>query len=181
MTKLTDMLDRHRKAEAITLRVGILDAKTYPDGASVAMVGYVNEYGYKGIVPARRQTIYQSVDKNGEFKNGGKFVKAASANFAREVVVPAHEVEIPSRPFFRTAVAENKQEMMEIIAKGIMEGDYRKGLALAGEFMADKMQESVMTWSDPANAKSTIAKKGYNAPLRGEDKILRNSFSYEFE
>jgi len=47
--------------------------------------------------------------------------------------------------------------------------------------MVDALKESVMTWTDPPNAKSTIRQKGFNSPLRGVDRLLRNSFTYEIE
>ena len=47
------------------------------------------------------------------------------------------------------------------------------------EHMVDELKMSVLTWTDPSNAPSTIKAKGYNSPLRGPDKLLRDSFSYE--
>jgi hypothetical protein len=54
-------------------------------------------------------------------------------------------------------------------------------MRIAGEFMSDALKESVMTWGDPPNAASTIRAKGFNSPLRANDKLLRNSFTYEIE
>jgi hypothetical protein len=181
MSKLTDMLDKYRKGPKAALKVGIMGDKTYPDGELVAYVGYVNEYGYKGMVPARKQTIYHSVNADGSMRNDGRFVKAKKANLERIVDVPSYELDIPSRPFFRTAIANNRDALKEIIAKAIKEGGVVYGMRIAGEFMSGALQESVMTWSDPPNAASTVAAKGYNAPLRANDKILRNSFTYEVE
>lgn len=181
MSKLTEMLDKYRKEPKAALKVGIMGDKTYPDGELVAYVGYVNEYGYKGMVPARKQTIYHSINQDGSMRQNGRFVKAAKANLERVVDVPAYELNIPSRPFFRTAVANNKDKLKEIIAKAIKEGGVVYGMRIAGEFMSDQLQESVMTWSEPENAKSTQKAKGYNAPLRANDKLLRNSFTYEIE
>jgi hypothetical protein len=181
VTKLTEMLDKYRKGASPKVKVGIMGDKTYPDGELVAYVGYVNEYGYKGTVPGRTQMVYHKLDKDGNIANGGKFVKKSKASIERLVVVPSYELNIPSRPFFRTAVAENKDALKELIAKVLRAGSVMDAAHMAGEFMADKLQESVMTWSDPPNAKSTQAAKGYNAPLRANDKLLRNSFTYEIE
>ena len=181
MSKLTEMLDKYRKEKKTTLKVGIMGNKTYPDGELVSYVAYVNEYGYKGMIPGRKQTIYHSVNQDGSMRNDGKFVRKASANLERVVDVPSYELDIPSRPFFRTAIANNKDKLREIIAKAIREGGVEKGMRIAGEFMSDALQESVMTWTDPPNAASTVKAKGYNAPLRANDKLLRNSFSYEIE
>lgn len=181
MTKLTDMLDKYRKAGSPKVKVGIMGDKTYPDGELVAYVGYVNEYGYKGMVPGRTQVIYHKLDKDGNIANGGKFVRKSKASIERTVVVPSYELNIPSRPFFRTAVANNKDALKELIAGVLRAGTVMDAAHKAGMFMADALQESVMTWTDPPNAASTIRSKGYDAPLRGPDKLLRNSFTYEIE
>lgn len=136
MTKLTDMLDRYRKKGTLGMKVGIMGAKTYPDGIKVATVGYLNEYGTKTA---------------------------------------------PARPFFRTAVEKNKDVLPAMAASLLKNNDPETALRLIGEHMAGEFSDSVMTWSDPPNAQSTIDAKGYNAPLRANDKLLRNSFSYEIE
>lgn len=181
MSKLKEMLDKYRGIERRKLRVGIMADKTYPDGQKVAFVGYVNEYGYEGMIPARKQTIFHSVNQDGSMRNDGKFVKAKDANLERVVDVPEYKLKIPARPFFRSAIADNKQRLREIIASALKEKGADEALALGGNFMADALKQSVMTWSDPENAKSTQRAKGYNAPLRANDRILRNSFSYEIE
>lgn len=181
MTKLTDMLKKFMRGGNPALKVGIMSDKTYPDGELVAYVGYVNEYGYKGKVPGRKQKIYHSVNQDGTMRNDGKFVKASKANLERIVDVPEYELDIPSRPFFRTAVNENKDSLKNAVAAAIKEEGIDRGLRIAGEFMVDALKESVMTWEDPANAASTIRAKGYNAPLRANDRLLRNSFTYEIE
>lgn len=181
MSKLKAMLDKYRSEGGGKLRVGIMADKTYPDGQKAAFVGYVNEYGYEGMIPARKQTIYHSINQDGSMRNDGKFVKAKNANLERVVDVPEYKLKIPARPFFRSAIADNKKRLQEIIAAAIREKGIDYGLRKGGEFMSDALQASVMTWSDPENAKSTQDAKGYNAPLRANDKVLRDSFSYEIE
>ena len=130
------MLDKYRKLQTASVTVGIIDGKTYPDGTSVAQVGFDNEYG----VPERR---------------------------------------VPARPFFRTAIKENQAQIREMFPELLKKNDVATALGLVGSFMADALQESVMTWQEPPNAQSTIDAKGYNAPLRANDRILRNSFSFK--
>lgn len=181
MSKLTDMLNKYRRAESVALRVGILDKKTYPDGELVAQVGYINEYGYTGKIPARKQKIYHSVDSDGNMKYGGKFVKASKANLERIVDIPAYDLNIPARPFFRTTIENNRADLPAKVASLMQKHDVETALRLVGEYLSDELQESVITWEEPPNAPSTIRAKGYNAPLRGPDRLLRNSFSYEIE
>lgn len=181
MSALKKMLDKYRNAASTAVRVGIIGSKPYPDGTPVAFVGYINEYGYKGTVPERTQTIYHSVNEDGSFKKGGQFVKKATANFARTVTVPAHTIEIPSRPFMRSTIASNRAVLSEMAADFFSKTDPETALRALGQHMVDEFTDAVNTWSEPPNAKSTIAQKGYNAPLRANDKLLRNSFSYEIE
>lgn len=142
MTKLTDMLDRYRKKGTLGMKVGIMGAKTYPDGIKVATVGYLNEYGTK--------------------TEDGK-------------------THIPPRPFFRSAIANNTDVLPKMVAALLKGNDPETTLRLIGEHMVGEFTDSVMTWSEPENAKSTQKAKGYNSPLRANDKLLRNSFSYEIE
>lgn len=88
---------------------------------------------------------------------------------------------IPSRPFFRSTINNNQDVLPRMIASLIKNNDPETTLKLVGDHMKDQLRESIMTWSDPPNAESTIAAKGYNAPLRANDRILRNSFTYEIE
>lgn len=86
---------------------------------------------------------------------------------------------IPPRPFFRKAIADNRKVLPKLIGKLLKNNDAETALKLGCEHMVDELKQSVMTWSDPPNAPSTIKAKKYNAPLRGNYKLLRNSFSYE--
>jgi|SRR5690625_3321581 len=88
---------------------------------------------------------------------------------------------IPSRPFFRSTVSKNRRTLPRMAASLINEHDTETALRLIGEHMVGALADSVQTWSEPPNAPSTIAQKGYNAPLRANDRLLRNSFSYEIE
>lgn len=85
----------------------------------------------------------------------------------------------PARPFFRTAVEKNKDVLPAMAASLLKNNDPETALRLIGEHMVGEFSESVMTWSDPPNAQSTIDAKGFDSPLRANDKLLRNSFTYE--
>ncbi len=181
MTKLTDMMDRYAKGGSPVVKAGIMGGATYPDGELVSYVGYINEYGYKGVIPSRTQMVYHKLDSDGNIANGGRFVKKSKASIERLVVVPAYTLDIPARPFFRTAIEDNKQALKELIAATLRTGSPMDAAHKAGQFMVEAFGESVNTWTDPPNAKSTVREKGYNAPLRANDKLLRNSFSYEID
>ena len=136
MSKLKAMLDKYRNMESMTLRVGIIETMTYPDGMTTAQVGLINEYG-------------------------------------------APEANIPARPFFRTAIEDNRKALQAGVAKSLAKDGPEIALAKAGQFMSDAFTESVQTWTDPPNAPSTIKAKGFDAPLRAKDRLLRKAFSYE--
>lgn len=91
------------------------------------------------------------------------------------------ERNVPARPFFRTTIENNRADLPGKVASLMQQHDVETALRLVGEHLSDELQESVMTWEDPPNAPSTIRAKGYNSPLRGPDRLLRNSFSYEIE
>lgn len=88
---------------------------------------------------------------------------------------------IPTRPFFRSAIANERSVLPQMAASLLGKHDTETALRLVGEHMVGALSDSVQTWSEPPNAPSTIRQKGYNAPLRANDKLLRNSFSYEIE
>lgn len=129
-----DRLKKIAQQKTIKARVGIIEPMTYPDGESVAEVGYWNEYG---------------TDK------------------------------IPPRPFFRTAVENNRDKLGPMFVRAVQKHDPETAMRMVCEHMVDELKTSVLTWTDPPNAPSTVKSKGYNSPLRGPDKLLRNSFIYE--
>lgn len=86
---------------------------------------------------------------------------------------------IPPRPFFRTAVENNRDKLGPMFVRAVQKHDTEAAMRTVCEHMVDELKTSVLTWTDPPNAPSTIKAKGYNSPLRGPDKLLRDSFSYE--
>lgn len=93
----------------------------------------------------------------------------------------APHAHIPSRPFFRETVFRNQAVIPKMVAALLKNNEPETVLRLVGEHMVGEFTDAVMTWKDPPNAQSTIDAKGYDAPLRANDKQLRNSFSYEIE
>ena len=93
----------------------------------------------------------------------------------------APHAHIPSRPFFRETVFRNQAVIPKMVAALLKNNEPDAVLRLVGEHMVGEFTDTVMTWKDPPNAQSTIDAKGYDAPLRANDKLLRNSFSYEIE
>lgn len=86
---------------------------------------------------------------------------------------------IPSRAFIRTTVREQKAAWVELTKKGIKAGyTLEHTLNLVGLSMQNEIQYSITIWSDPPNAPSTVAKKGFQKPLI-DTSLMRDSIKYE--
>lgn len=86
---------------------------------------------------------------------------------------------IPSRPFFRQTIQEQKKNWSVLMMDGIAaEYDLEKCFGLVGTQMQGDIQYSIMTWTTPPNAPYTIAKKHFNAPLR-DSLLMHDSIKYE--
>lgn len=126
-------LARYLDTATKTMRVGLLEGATEPDGTPTALVGFWNEYG---------------TTRKGK---GGRVEH------------------VPPRPFMRTS-AESKGARWAQIVGVIMKqngGDFEAALRVAGEAAVVDIQQTIGTWTNPPNAESTIAKKGFDGPLRG--------------
>lgn len=177
-SKLEEALEKYLTGN-LELRAGIFEEATYPDGTPVAYVGYIQEFGATIKQKARTGTIYRRVNKDGSFAGKGRFVKASKSNFSTQHDIAEHEIEIPPRPFFRTVVENGKNTWPQILAKSIEKnGDVKGALELLGENIAGELKESVLSWTSPPNAKSTIANKGFDKPLVDDGQLSR-SFGYE--
>lgn len=171
---------RKKVGSGDVLRLGFLEGATYPDGTPVATIAAQNEWGGTFQVEERQQTIYRKVGKDGDFANGGRFVKAAQSNFATEHTVPAHTVTIPPRPFFRQMIAAKSPGWGASMAKVLKAADCDLDVALGrmGEGIRGQLQGSIRDFTTPANAPSTVAQKGFNKPLIDTGHML-NSVDFE--
>ncbi|PHM63962.1 phage morphogeneis protein [Xenorhabdus stockiae] len=177
---LQKVLGKYLESSNLELKAGIFESATYSDGTPVATVGYLNEYGASINVPEKTTTIYRKMNPDGAFASKGRFVKASKSNFATDHSVPAHTINIPPRPFFRTVLANGKQEWSGVLAKDIKRdgGDVKQAMSRLGERIVDELQSSVLSWAEPPNSPSTVAKKGFNHPLVDTSQLSR-SFGYE--
>nr|WP_174506081.1 hypothetical protein [Acinetobacter sp. Marseille-Q1620] len=160
----------------VGIRVGVLDSSTYPDGTPVAQVAAIQEYGAEVDVPEHSTTVYRSVnERTGDFNRNGRFVRKDQSNFATTHVVPAHKIVIPPRPFFRKTIAEYHCGWIKSIGQLIQQnGDVKKSMLLLGEQVKGDLTETILTFTDPPNAPATIARKGFNAPLRETSRLSRS-------
>lgn len=74
---------------------------------------------------------------------------------------------IPPRPFMRATVANHSGEWGNKLGKTLRATRYdaRKSLMIMGRGIQLQMRQTLNDWSEPPNAPSTVAKKGFNKPL----------------
>jgi len=173
-----------KKAIDAHVKVGFMSGAVYPDsGIPIAAVAFWNEYGNTIEVPEHETKVYHSFNfKTNEYNKGGKFVKKSKANFESTHLVPAHTINIPSRPFFRTMIANKNGEWPNLFAQYLKTNNMDVILSLKelGERIRDDLVESINEWQAPPNAPSTIAKKGFNKPLI-ETSDMKNSVISQVE
>ncbi|WP_277963896.1 hypothetical protein [Pseudomonas sp. RIT-To-2] len=172
-------------AESLTkssgLKVGFLEGSTYPDGTSVPMVAAVNEFGGTIDIPERVQTVYFRMnERTGDV--GHRFVRAQRSNFAQEVVIPAHKITIPSRPFFRETIGDFSPEWGDDLAKLLVKNRYdvQASLESMGMIIKKQLQDRIVDLDNPRNAASTLRQKAGNNPLVDTGHML-NSVDYEVD
>jgi hypothetical protein len=154
-------------AQPRTLAVGFLENATYRDGTPIAYIASVQEFGGRIEREPSETTIYRRVKADGEFARGGRFVKKSKSNFATTHYVGAHVINIPARPFFRQTIANGSKHWGTDLGRMLIGAQYNvpKSLARMGLQMIKELQAAIVAFSDPPNAPSTIAKKGFNKPL----------------
>ena len=85
----------------------------------------------------------------------------------------------PPRPFFRDTIEQNKKNWSEKVVSDAKKGlNVTQILGSVGLLMQTNIQTAIMTFTDPPNADSTVAKKGTQSPLR-ETMLLYDSIKSE--
>ena len=110
---------------------------------------------------ARRHKIKVGFFRESRYPNGIPVAQAADLNeFGYK--------HIPERPFFRRAISQMKTELAQSFlrnanqqTRGLDQGQ----LIQIGIEMAQKLEDSIREFKDPANAPSTVARKGFDDPL----------------
>ena len=172
--KLREIASKLEKAS--TLNVGFLEGADYPDGTPVASIAAIQEWGATIDVAAHTQTIYRQTNKKATaFNKKGRFVKKSQSNFASEHSVAAHTITIPARPFFRSMAKSGQKHWADDIGQILPAKGYDAELTmnLMGKKLKGELQDSIRNWSEPPNAPSTIAKKGFDKPLIDTGDMLR--------
>lgn len=87
---------------------------------------------------------------------------------------------IPPRPYFRGMIQKESKHWADDIAKILPSVGYdaKQALELMGQEIKGELQQSIRDLKTPANAKSTIKKKGFDDPLIDSSHMI-NSVDYE--
>ncbi len=134
---------------------------------------------------ARLAELSQNVRKAASLKVGfmngatypdGQLVSAVAA-FNEFGVASRNQ---PPRPFFRRMIAENSPQWPEKIAKLLEFYDYDASKVLddMGDEISADLRQSIIDFTSPGLAPSTIAAKGFDKPLI-ETSLMLNSITNE--
>ena len=79
---------------------------------------------------------------------------------------PAHNQ--PPRPFMRNTIAAHQQEWGPGLGAALMENGYdtAPALDLLGSSIADQIRGTILNFTTPPDAPTTIKRKGFDSPLR---------------
>lgn len=86
----------------------------------------------------------------------------------------------PARPAIRTMIADKSPTWGPALAKLLVYHKYHADtvMRLMGEGMKGQMVQAIRDWTEPPNAASTVAHKGFNKPWI-ETGLLIDSVDYE--
>lgn len=124
------------------LRVGFLEGSRYPERTNARFLKAVGSSATPSVVPS---------------------IPIAQAAFWNEYGT----TRAPSRPFFRTTIAQKSKGWGVKLGQAIKFTNYdgQRALALLGQDMRDDVENAIAQWSSPGNAPLTIKIKGFDKPL----------------
>lgn len=124
-----------------------------------------------GSLKARLKNIGKSYESRKQVRAG--FLEGATYPDGTPVALVAavHEFgapakNIPARPFFRTAIAQNKEKWAKQLGKAIeATGNAEGALDMVGEVIKDDVRNSIRDGDWVPNNPKTAARKGFGKPL----------------
>lgn len=142
-----------------SVSIGFMSGATYPNGTPVAMVAFWQEFGTKGR--ALGDQPHSEALAEGERRE------------------PMLVGPIPPRPFFRRMISEHRSEWTGEVKQALIreKGNGLTALALMGETIQGELMQSILDFSSPPLAASTIRRKGFAKPLIDTGQML-NSVTY---
>lgn len=143
-----------------------------------------NDKGYDRIMRDLAR-IDGAMITTGVHEGAGSYVKSKKpiAYVAAVNEYGHEESNIPARPFLSTAFDENRENWREFgrdIIKDVILGKQtlKRGMKRLGTIQMMAVRSKITKIKQPANAPSTVARKGFNNPLI-HTRTLRNSINFE--
>lgn len=172
---LEAMRNRVSKGSGSSVRIGVPDSATEPDGTKITAVAMAHEFG--AVINHQGGTSYA--------KSGSGKVKFVNNKFVGPVhgVTGAHEITIPARPFLAPAIVDAKPDISKLTQsqlKGVASGKTTVFVALErlGALAAGKVQQYIRNGNFAALKPETIRRKGSSKPLIDTGHMIQ-SITYE--
>jgi phage gpG-like protein len=146
------------------------------DDITNAALGAIHEYGADIDHPGG--TSYGFASKSAANRNEVRFLKTGKG-YAELGTTGPHKINIPARPWLNPGVMSGNVEYLNIIERALKDGktlDY--ALNQVGVVAVGMVQKYMTDLRSPANAPSTIKKKGSSNPLI-DSGALRQSVTYK--
>lgn len=81
----------------------------------------------------------------------------------------------PPRPFMRTCIERRRNKWRKVVRDNLAkELDVHITLAELADVMVEDIKDYISIWTNPPNAPSTIAKKGFNDPLVDTGRMMNS-------
>lgn len=146
------------------------------DDITNAQLGAIHEFGADIDHPGG--TSFGFASKAAEARNEVRFLKKGKGFLELGVTGP-YKINIPARPWLTPGVQSGNDEYLQIITAAVEAGKpLKRALEQVGVVAASKVQVYMTQLKEPANAASTIKKKGSANPLI-DSGALRQSVTYK--
>lgn len=143
-----------------------------------AKLGAIHEYGAE--IKHTGGTSYGFASKAAADRNEVRFLKTGKG-YMELGVTGAYTMSIPARPWLVPGVESGNDDYVAILRSSIKrDGNLEKALNRVGVVAVSKVQQYMTDLRSPANAPSTIAKKGSSNPLIDKG-VLRQSVTYKVQ
>ncbi|EIC83988.1 hypothetical protein [Serratia sp. M24T3] len=186
--KLQAALARISAVKNISMKVGILNSATNSEtGELIAPYAAANEFGALVKVEARKSQVHFKQAADGSV--GNRFVSREKSNFVQDVTIPAHNIIIPARPFFRNTIKAESDKWAANLTKKLAEQpvskeSVRDALQMLGGVMVADIQNTIIEGNFVPISNGTWAtkkRKGIANPEKPlvETGSMENALSFE--
>jgi hypothetical protein len=167
---------------SLEVAVGIPAGLKYDDGTSVGRVARTNEFGATVEHPGGT-AYYWGGSGNMDYPEDLRWVANADPMSENMKRTKAHRIQIPERPFLRTAVAFNTRKYIRMFRAGVNEmlrdeATQTTIYTQIGEVAVRDIRHSIRHWNNPPNSRQTEKLKGFNDPLVGTTGTLSRSATF---